>query len=698
MKIWILLASAILGGLSLEARGQESSATFQLQPVLVKETAETDASVLGFSGLSLTELPLSATSYGEEKLQKNQIHRLSDLTTVDASLTDSYNATGYWDMVSIRGYTLDNRSNFRREGLPINAETSIPLDNKSDVQILKGLSGVQAGISAPGGLINYLVKRPLDKSFINARSDISDSGNFLVSVDAGGALQSRENLSYRFNVAQEFLSPHLRNAKGQRSLLTAAMSYRLSEGSLLDVELEWSKRSQPSQAGMSLLGASLPALSDPNINLNNQAWSQPVEFTALTGTVRYSKAFAENLNWVTSLGGQNLVNGDHLAYPFGCTKEGNFDRYCSDGTFDFYDFRSDDEKRETLALRTAFDGKIQSLAFAHSWNFGVMGWKPKERYQKQAYNFVGEGKIDGTAVVPADPSLTDESTNRDSDNLQVFASDSVKWNAWTGWIGASWNGIERSTVRTDGSRPTKYYQSFVLPWAALSYQFEQLMVYGSYAEGMESFVTPNRNTYTHAGEFLSDVKSHQYEIGLRGSRVLRWATALFEIHRPVVIDQAPLYQVDGSDVHRGIELDLQQDLQRWSWNFNGMLLETKREDSSVNPGLNGKKAVNVPDATARLGAQYHLVSLTGMSLGGRMVYEGPRAVLADNSISLPGWVRWDAGMSFKKKWGSVPVAAELLVENLLNRKYWRESPTQYGHVYLYPGSERLITLSIQAEI
>ncbi|QLY26727.1 TonB-dependent siderophore receptor [Bdellovibrio sp. KM01] len=696
MKIPVLLVSAILGGLSFEARGQESSAAIQLQTVLVNETADTDASVLGFPGFSLQEIPLSASSYDEGELQKNRIHRLSDLTTLDASLTDSYNATGYWDMVSIRGYTLDNRNNFRREGLPINAETSIPLDNKANVQVLKGLSGVQAGISAPGGMINYLVKRPTEKRFINLRSDVSDSGDFLVSADAGGA--SAENLSYRVNVAQEYLSPHLDNAKGSRTLLAGAVSYRLFNASLLDLELEWSQRSQPSQAGMSLLGASLPAVSDPNINLNNQSWSQPVEFTALTGTLRYSQTFAENLNWVTSLGGQSLLSGDHLAYPFGCTKEGNFDRYCSDGTFDFYDFRSDDEKRDTLALRTSLDGKLQAGALVHSWNLGIMGWKSKERYQKQAYNFVGEGKVDGSAVVPADPSLTDESTNRDSDNLQIFVSDSIQRDKWTGWLGGSWNGIERSTVRTDGSRPTNYYQSFVLPWAALSYQFEQLMAYASYAEGMESFVTPNRNTYTRPGEFLADVKSHQYEIGLRGGRDIRWGSVLFEIHRPVVIDQAPLYQVDGSDVHRGIEVDLLQDLQRWSWNFSSLLLETKREGSAVNPVLNGKKAVNVPEATARLRVQYHLVSVTGMSIGGRMVYEGPRAVLPDNSIMLPGWVRWDAGVSLQKNWGSIPVKAEVLVENLLDRKYWRESPTQYGHVYLYPGAERLFTLSFLAEI
>jgi iron complex outermembrane receptor protein len=695
MKIVVLFLSLVF---SHQAFAQNQGATLQLAPIFVQETEPAEASVLGFPGFPLQELPVSASNYNENELQQNQIHRLSDLTTLDASLTDSYNATGYWDMVSIRGYTLDNRNNFRREGLPINAETSIPLDNKSDVQVLKGLSGIQSGVSAPGGTINYLVKRPTGQRILNLRTDISDSGNLLLAGDAGGKVSNHESLEYRLNIAQEFLSPHLHDAKGERSLIAGALNYRLPQSSLLEFELEWSHRSQPSQPGMSLLGTSLPGVSDPNLNLNNQSWTRPVEFAAFTGSMRFSHIFAADLNWVTTLGAQDLVNDDHLAYPFGCTKDGNFDRYCTDGTFDFYDYRSENEKRDTLALRTSLDGKIQTAELHHTWNMGVMGWKSKERYQKQAYNYVGEGKVDGTSRVPADPTLNDESTNRDSDNLQVFASDAIQWKSWTGWLGASWNGIQRETVRTNDSRHTDYYQSFILPWGALSYQFDQLMVYGSYAEGMESFVTPNRNTYAHPGEFLSDIKSHQYELGLRGGQQTRWSVAFFEIHRPVVTDQAPLYQVDGTDVHRGVEADLQGIMQRWNWNVNGMLLQTSRENSNVNPSLNGKKAVNVPDAALRLGTRYQLESLTGVSVLGRMVYEGSRAVLSDNSIMLPGWVRWDAGLGVQNKWGAIPVKAELQVENLFDNKYWRESPTQYGHVYLYPGSDRLWILSLQADI
>ena len=85
---------------------------------------------------------------------------MADITRISTSLSDAYNAVGYWSSFSVRGYRLDERQNYRRDGLPINAETALWLGNKSSLEVLRGTSGMQAGVSAPGGLVNLLVKRP----------------------------------------------------------------------------------------------------------------------------------------------------------------------------------------------------------------------------------------------------------------------------------------------------------------------------------------------------------------------------------------------------------------------------------------------------------------------------------------------------------------------------------------------------------
>lgn len=664
-----------------------------MQVDVQEQTPSGTSGLLGFEELSLNELPLSAKEVSESKIRQENIHRLSDVTSVEASVTDSYNATGYWDVMSVRGYTLDNKFNYRREGLLISAETSVPLDNKAGIDVLKGLSAVQAGASSPGGIINYNVKRPTGKNIREVHTEITDSGNILTGIDVGGSV---DQYGYRLNLAQEKLDPHLKDAKGDRSFASFAGDVRLPHESLLEVEAEWSRRSQPSQAAFSLLGSKLPDPVDPRLNLNDQPWSQPVVFTGSTGTARFTQMIAGTWNWSAIVGVQTLGTDDHLAYPFGCSAENNYDRYCSDGTYDMYDYRSDNESRVTQAAKISTQGQIKTAEVSHNLSVGVMGSSTKERYQGQAYNFVGKGNVDGTTILPANPATNDPNTNRDAKSIEGFVTESAAWGKWRGWLGLRMDYLERSSERTDGSRPVSYSQNFAIPWGALAYNFDSMMGYISMGDGLESFVTPNKSGYDYPGEFLADVRSHQIELGLKGEGAVNWSVSAFEINRPVVTDQPPYYQADGVDRHRGVEAAGDYRWQRWDFGASVMTLQARREDGDLNPSLNGKRPVNVPEYTLRIGVNYQTPWVQGLSLNSRVVREGSRAVVADNSIMLPSWTRVDAGVAYSQKWWNTPTLARLSVENIADQRYWRESPTQYGHIYLYPGEGRSFLLSLQA--
>ena len=49
----------------------------------------------------------------------------------------------------------------------------------------------------------------------------------------------------------------------------------------------------------------------------------------------------------------------------------------------------------------------------------------RNRFQQQAFNFVGTGNVGGTLVTPADPSLTDENTDRDERSTELYARDEI---------------------------------------------------------------------------------------------------------------------------------------------------------------------------------------------------------------------------------------------------------------------------------
>ncbi|MGH6627090.1 MAG: hypothetical protein ACRECD_11225 [Burkholderiaceae bacterium] len=88
----------------------------------------------------------------------------------------------------------------------------------------------------------------------------------------------------------------------------------------------------------------------------------------------------------------------------------------------------------------------------------------------------------------------------------------------------------------------------------------------------------------------------------------------------------------------------------------------------------------------------------GLELQGRLSHEGKRAVLSDESIRLPAWTRVDAALRYDTKFKNVVTAWTLGIDNLLDKRYWKKSPTQFAHVYLFPGAPRTLRLTFQASL
>ncbi len=704
-RITAALASTVLATTPLWAQDATLKAV-TVNPI----TAAPQADVTGFGDVPLKEVPISATVISREQLRQSGARRLADLTQFDASVTDAYNSPGYWDYLSIRGFTLDNRFNYRREGLPISAETSIPLDNKERIEILKGTSGIQSGTSAPGGLVNYVVKRPTQQDLREVRLEASSRASVLAAVDLGGRFGADRAFGYRLNVAAEQLRPLTRSLDGERQLLALATDWRINRDSVIEAEIEWSHKRQPSQSGYSLLGNAVPATVDPRINLNNQPWSQPSVFDALTGTLRFEQAINSQWRWSAQLGSQTLKTDDRLAYAFGCGAEGNFDRYCANGTFDFYDFRSDGERRRQQSAGVNLKGKASTGAVAHDLSFGLLTSTVRNRFNRQAFNYVGTGNVQGTAIVPADATLTDESTNRDEKSVELSVQDAIRWNErFTTWLGLRHTRLDRDSVRTNGSRPTSYSDGLTTPWLAASYKLDgDTTVYASYGEGVESQVVPNRAAqYTNAGVALPALKSKQVEVGLKGGQGrFGWQLALFQIKRPMSnLDACSrlgitpcLGQYDGEAIHRGLEASAQWASGPWRLDGGVTLLNARRQDSTVEPATNGKHPTNVPDHVLRASAAWKVAALPGLELQGQLSREGKRSVLPDESITLPSWTRLDAALHYDTKLGGTATRWTLGIENLTDKRYWKESPYQFGHVYLYPGAARTLRLAFTASL
>ncbi|WP_235580359.1 TonB-dependent siderophore receptor [Rhizobacter sp. Root404] len=699
--------------LATHALAQTAPDSAQLQPVTVTGRATPPASVSGWGEIPLAKTPVQASVFDAAQLKDSGVQRLSDLTAADPAVSDAYNAEGYWDFLTVRGYVIDNRFNFRRDGLPINAETSIPLDNKARVEILKGTSGMQAGTSAPGGLVNYVVKRPLDTPLSSIGLEWRQPGTVTAAFDLSRRFGVDNAFGVRLNAAAAHLDPMVRDSEGRRHLFALAADWRVSPDTLLEAEIETSHRSQPSQPGFSMLGDTVPPPGDPRLSLNNQPWSLPVVMNATTASLRWQQRLSTDWRFVAHAATQQLRTDDRLAFPFGCfdpnpAPDGTYyaDRYCPNGTYDLYDFRSENERRRTDALDLSLQGKLQTGAIAHTLTAGVLQSRVRNRFQQQAYNYVGTGNVEGTLFTSADPSLTDENTNRDERSTELYLRDAVALtDAATAWLGVRHSRIERESVRTDGSRPTDYAQSFTTPSIALSYAFARdQLVYASWGQGVESNVVTNRPRYSNAGEVFT-TKSRQAEIGLKGaSDAFDWNLAAFDIRRPRIqdfgscdADGTCTTRLDGTAHHRGIEASAGWRRGAWALRGGAQWLRAKVE-GSADPTIDGQQPTNVPQRTLKLQAAYDVAALPGLNLQGGLVHESARMVLPENSASIPGWTRVDAALRYETQVAGVRTTWRAGVDNLFDKRAWRESPYQFSHAYLYPLAPRTFRLSMQVDL
>lgn len=677
------------------------------QAVTVTGQALPGAGMAGFDDMPLAKSPFAATSLDAKELKARGIGQLAGAALLDAGFSDAYNAEGYWSNFTIRGFALDPRGNYRRDGLPISAETALWLGNKQSIEALKGTSGLQAGTSTPGGLVNFVVKRPGER-MRSASVDVQSAGSIAMAADVGDRAGDRGAFGWRVNAGHERLDPRLRNAQGTRSGLAASVDLRLGTGSLLEAEFELNRQSQPSQPGFSLLGDTVPDAHkiDPRTNLNNQPWSLPVVFEGHTASLRYTQALAAGLQLKVHALAQRLRTDDRVAFAFGCTAEGRFDRYCSDGSFDLYDFRSEGERRRGDALDVSVSGR----ADAHRYTLGVLATQQRTRNPLQAFNFVGTGLIDASAIVAPDPTATTPNADRNERNLELHARD--RWTFDTAsslWLGLRHTQLKRSSDPNDGNPNTNHEQRFTTPWVAFTQRLSgALTAYASWGQGIESTVTPNLPTYANPGQVLPALKSRQLEAGLKhdGPRVdgheLDWSVAAFDITRPLASDLCTALctrLLDGEQRHRGIEASAAWQAGAWALQGSATVLRARRQGASVDPSVNGTRPPNVPAHGLRAQAAYRLDALwPGAQLSAAVVHEGRRALLpAANSPTIGAWTRVDLGMRMEQRLGDdLALTWQLGVDNVADRRAWKEAPYQFGHAYLFPLAPRTWRAGLQA--
>lgn len=275
------------------------------------------------------------------------------------------------------------------------------------------------------------------------------------------------------------------------------------------------------------------------------------------------------------------------------------------------------------------------------------------------------------AVFGPPPIITQDTTLTSyalADTLS-FAQDKVQLT-----LGMRHQTVEQDTFLSfNGSLMSSYDQSATTPAVALLVKAtDNLSLYANYIEGLSQGDTAPASA-VNAGEAFAPYKTQQTELGLKldlGS--FAHTVSLFEITRPSSFTDpiTSVFSSGGEQRNRGVE-----------WGFFGTPVDNIRLTGGlayIEPEITrssnstevGKQATGVPELQGKLGVEWDLPSVQGLTLTSNVSAASNQYINTDNTLSVPGRAIYDLGARYVTQAAGQPLTLRLSVKNLTDKEYW----------------------------
>lgn len=687
----------------------------QLPTITVNATQNNDAlytskkvNLSGFQTGDVKKVPASITTITSERIADQHAKTLTDVIKNDSSLGDGYAAIGYYPNFVARGFALDLGSSYLINGYTIRGEQNVALENKEQVEILKGISAIQSGMSTPGGVVNYVTKRPADVK--NITVDANSEGGYTLATDVGGFVN--DSFGYRINLAHESIHPNVDHANGKREFGSVALDWKINERSKLLFDIEAQHQSQRSVPGYQLLdGQEVPTNVDQDRLLGYQSWSKPVLNNSVNASLKYEYAFNDQWNASLSASQSRVVIDDYIVFPYGSYySSGNplavFDK---DGNYDLYDYRSPDDTRITNQFSAGLEGQFNTGNIEHQVAFELQNTRKNlKRYDPSNQlieNEIGNIYTDSSDFKMPPEKLGNRFKALESDQTAFTISDRVQFNdQWSTLLGGKLIHLDEQAYKPDGQQSRDTDLNKFLPQLALMYSpTAKTNLYASYAKGLsdggEAPWYTNNVMYGTGPQILSPRNSEQYEIGVKQQiRNFLLTAAIFDLkqdnqYSKVNADGTFDFIEQGEQHNQGIELGLTGALTDKLDVSSGITYTKSRLVDIDNDSYKGHQTQNVPKVRATAQLSYKVPSVEGLRLLSGMQYSSSKYANKEGTTKVGGYSVFNIGAAYKTNFAGHDTTFRFNIDNLFNKKYWRDVGAFMGDDYLFLGNPRTAQFS-----
>jgi iron complex outermembrane receptor protein len=638
--------------------------------------------------MELQDVPQAIVVLGQKTIDQQGAF---DLTTIVRNMSGvnfngNYSGAGSYQFFNARGFDLSNSQNYRWNGMMIWNLGNNYSDNIEQVEFLKGPTSILFGDVAPGGIMNFVTKKPLADFAFDVDLKLGQWNLLRPSFDISGPITKNKNLRYRVNTSFEKTNSFRKNVSSTNYLLAPTIAWDINSKLALNVEAVFKKANSTDDPGLVSPDGTIAGLNtlDPSLYLSETSHQYKFNDQSYFATLTYQLSNSWRIKAVG-------FTGKTTNRPFGIWPEqpdsiGNLAR----NEYGYYQ-KLNNYSSSVDAYGTVYTGSIK-----HNLLVGVELQATNYRYTNEGYlspfdttNINNPNNNNSGTISPSNsPYLPFESRIQRSgfyiqDQIMFFNEQlHLLLGARMGQTRQGNHYFQEELVGTpyEGYTDDIVEVNVFSPRIGLVYKPKRnVSIYGSYSEGYE-INSPDifaLNYLTYATPPATS--SSQIEFGTKLNLLkdkLGLSLSLFKINKKnpygfVYLDpENPNYDeynvyYEGFHQSQGIELDLDGKINKTLSLTAGFAYT----DAKIinDPGYaSGNKLPNAPKYTSNIWLNFEPVKkLKGLTLGTGVYYKDKFFSGIDNNpdLEIPASYTIDAAIGYKYK----QLGAQFNITNITNQ-------------------------------
>lgn len=611
--------------------------------------------------MPLLETPQSVQAISAEVLKDRQAFTLNEIAGTFTGMKAN-NGNGSFTMRGFTAYSPNDASFLLYNGIRGNLflwSQQPLLYNVESVELLRGPSGALFSEGAPGGVVNFVTKKPLAISHMSVDLSLGSWNFRRASADLTGPLTKSKKLLYRAIIGYD-RSESFRDYQDKENIFVApSLTYLFTERTSLNLEVNYARSKAVHQYDNgSYIKTNADGSFDFNYYPNNLTIQSPSDYgktNNTSATLTFNHAFNDHLKLavVQRVVRNTLDYRDHI--PSGRIANDSISRALQDWETDRFSLQT-----------TAYASYSTSTGFlGHEIIVGAdynrYGWT-KNDYQYKTSSRISIFNPDyrhDAASFDA-PALESDDNKRITNLVVAYVQDQLSFNEQLKVLLSlrydNYDGKETPLSARDNKQGDALQASGWIPRASLVYlPLQHVSVYATF---LRSFNPQTSNNVLSGGPFPTR-QATQYELGSKAdlfNNRLSAMLSVYQIKYANILTAAPTEDnshrqaaIDGTR-SRGVELSLMGSID----NFNIIAGYAYNEHVLISTSTYGKKGdrfANAPHNMANLWLKYTVPNsaLKGLGIAGGVRYVSDQVgLLSNQNFVFPEYTVFDAAINYQR--------------------------------------------------